>query len=241
VPEQYVANYEAKFVGNMFYGGYFTLREAIVPDEKGGKDYGSGNSEIDEKTNLDGSVIGNVYYSIAPENGGYNSAEGCLVVTKPSSDNAFEIDDPFGNDFKGMFTGIMIMVQQGSGIVKVEAESSGGMTLMVKVGNGLPIQMTMLSKSTLAIPYSVDRPTYIYIYACGSNGNARTRASSDGKLKIYSISWERSASGINSPVGEEQLYDVYSLSGTLIKRSATSLDALPKGVYIVNGRKVVVK
>ena len=241
VPEQYVANYEAKFVGNMFYGGYFTLREAIVPDEKGGKDYGSGNSEIDEKTNLDGSVIGNVYYSIAPENGGYNSAEGCLVVTKPSSDNAFEIDDPFGNDFKGMFTGIMIMVQQGSGIVKVEAESSGGMTLMVKVGNGLPIQMTMLSKSTLAIPYSVDRPTYIYIYAGGSNGNARTRASSDGKLKIYSISWESSASGINSPVGEEQLYDVYSLSGTLIKRSATSLDALPKGVYIVNGRKVVVK
>ena len=241
MPEQYVANYEAKFVGNMFYGGYFTLREAIVPDEKGGKDYGSGNSEIDEKTNLDGSVIGNVYYSIAPENGGYNSAEGCLVVTKPSSDNAFEIDDPFGNDFKGMFTGIMIMVQQGSGIVKVEAESSGGMTLMVKVGNGLPIQMTMLSKSTLAIPYSVDRPTYIYIYAGGSNGNARTRASSDGKLKIYSISWESSASGINSPVGEEQLYDVYSLSGTLIKRRVTSLDALPKGVYIVNGRKVVVK
>ena len=241
VPEQYVANYEAKFVGNMFFGGYFTLREAIVPDEKGGKDYGSGNSEIDEKTNLDGSVIGNVYYSIAPENGGYNSAEGCLVVTKPSSDNAFEIDDPFGNDFKGMFTGIVIMVQQGSGIVKVEAESSGGMTLMVKVGNGLPIQMTMLSKSTLAIPYSVDRPTYIYIYAGGSNGNARTRASSDGKLKIYSISWESSASGINSLVGEEQLYDVYSLSGTLIKRRVTSLDALPKGVYIVNGRKVAVK
>lgn len=241
VPEQYVANYEARFNGNMFYGGYFTLREAIVPDEKGGKDYGSGNSEIDDKTNLDGSVIGNVYYSIAPENGGYNSAEGCLVVTQPSSDNAFDSDDPFGDDFKGMFTGIILMVQQGSGIVKVEAETSGGMTLMVKVGNGLPIQMTMLSKSTLAIPYSVDRPTYIYIYAGGSNGNARTRANSDDALKIYSISWESSASDISTPIGKEQLYDVYSLSGTLIKRRATSLDALPKGVYIVNGRKVVVK
>lgn len=241
VPEQFVANYEAKFVGNMFYGGYFTLREAIVPDEKGGKDYGSGNSEIDEKTNLDGSVIGNVYYSIAPENGGYNSAEGCLVVTKPSSDNAFEIDDPFGNDFKGMFTGIMIMVQQGSGIVKVEAETSGGMTLMVKVGNGLPIQMTMLSKSTLAIPYSVDRPTYIYIYAGGSNGNARTRADSDGQLKIYSISWESSASGINSPVTNEESFDVYSINGTLLKKDAKTLKALQKGIYIVNGRTVFVK
>jgi len=46
---------------------------------------------------------------------------------------------------------------------------------------------------------------------------------------------------ITAPVGEERVYDVYSISGKLVKRRATSLDALPKGVYIVNGRKVVVK
>lgn len=238
VPEQYIANYKAKFNGNKFYGGYFTLREAIAPDENGSKDYGSGNGEIDVNTNLDGKVIGNVYYSIAPDNGGYNSAEGCLVVTKPSQD--FESDDPFGDDFKGMFTGIVIMVQPGSGVVKVEAETLGGMTLKVKVGNNYPIQMTMQSKSTLAIPYSVDRPTYVYIYAGGTSG-VRSRAGSDAALKIYGISWESSASAITAPVGEERLYDVYSISGKLVKRRATSLDALPKGVYIVNGRKVVVK
>ena len=240
VPEQYIANYKAKFNGNMFYGGYFTLREAIVPDEKGDKDYGSGNSEINEKTDLDGTVIGNVYYSIAPEHGGYNSAEGCLVVTQPSSDGGFDAEDPFGDDFKGMFTGIVIMVQPGTGTVKVEAETLGGMTLKVKVGNGLPIEMTLNSKSTLNIPYSVDRPTYVYIYAGGTSG-VRSRAGSDAALKIYGISWESSASAITAPVGEERLYDVYSISGKLVKRRATSLDALPKGVYIVNGRKVVVK
>lgn len=240
VPKQYIANYKAKFNGNMFYGGYFTLREAIVPDEKGDKDYGSGNSEIGEKTDLDGTVIGNVYYSIAPEHGGYNSAEGCLVVTQPSSDGGFDAEDPFGDDFKGMFTGIVIMVQPGTGTVKVEAETLGGMTLKVKVGNGLPIEMTLNSKSTLNIPYSVDRPTYVYIYAGGTSG-VRSRAGSDAALKIYGISWESSASAITAPVGEERLYDVYSISGKLVKRRATSLDALPKGVYIVNGRKVVVK
>ena len=241
VPKQYIANYKAKFNGNMFYGGYFTLREAIVPDEKGDKDYGSGNSEINEKTDLDGTVIGNVYYSIAPEHGGYNSAEGCLVVTQPSSDGGFDAEDPFGgDDFKGMFTGIVIMVQPGTGTVKVEAETLGGMTQQVKVGNGLPIEMTLNSKSTLNIPYSVDRPTYVYIYAGGTSG-VRSRAGSDAALKIYGISWESSASAITAPVGEERLYDVYSISGKLVKRRATSLDALPKGVYIVNGRKVFVK
>jgi len=240
VPKQYIANYKANFNGNMFYGGYFTLRETIVPDEKGDKDYGSGNSEISEKTDLDGTVIGNVYYSIAPEHGGYNSAEGCLVVTQPSSDGGFDAEDPFGDDFKGMFTGIVIMVQPGTGTVKVEAETLGGMTLKVKVGNGLPIEMTLNSKSTLNIPYSVDRPTYVYIYAGGTSG-VRSRAGYDAALKIYGISWESSASAITAPVGEERLYDVYSISGKLVKRRATSLDALPKGVYIVNGRKVVVK
>ncbi|MCR4958338.1 MAG: leucine-rich repeat domain-containing protein, partial [Prevotella sp.] len=38
-----------------------------------------------------------------------------------------------------------------------------------------------------------------------------------------------------------QPFDVYSLSGILLKRGATSLKALPAGIYIVNGRKVVNK
>ena len=239
VPEQYNENYEAKFDGNMFYGGYFVLREAIVPnDENGGKDYGNGNGEIDEHTDLSGSIIGNVYYNIAPANGGYNSAEGCLVVTQPSSEDAFNAEDPFGDDFKGMFTGIILMVQPGSGTVKVEAETSGSMALMVKVGNNSPIKMTFQNKSTLAIPYSVDRPSYIYIYAGGANA---TRAESENALKIYSISWESSASGISDCNADNQPFGVYSLSGTMVKKDATSLKGLPKGVYIVNGRKMVVK
>lgn len=36
-------------------------------------------------------------------------------------------------------------------------------------------------------------------------------------------------------------YDVYSITGALVRRNASRLDGLPKGVYIVDGRKVVVK
>lgn len=38
-----------------------------------------------------------------------------------------------------------------------------------------------------------------------------------------------------------QRFDVYTLGGTLVRRAATTLSGLPKGVYLVNDRKVVVK
>ena len=38
-----------------------------------------------------------------------------------------------------------------------------------------------------------------------------------------------------------QPFDVYTLGGLIVKRGATSLEQLPKGIYIVNGRKVVKK
>ena len=35
--------------------------------------------------------------------------------------------------------------------------------------------------------------------------------------------------------------DVYSISGRLIRKNATNLKGLPKGIYIMNGKKVVVE
>ena len=49
------------------------------------------------------------------------------------------------------------------------------------------------------------------------------------------------ASGIAGIMADGQAMNVYSLSGTLIRAKAQTLEGLAKGVYIVNGRKVVVK
>ena len=35
--------------------------------------------------------------------------------------------------------------------------------------------------------------------------------------------------------------DIYSVSGALVRKAATSLEGLEKGVYIINRKKVVVK
>lgn len=47
--------------------------------------------------------------------------------------------------------------------------------------------------------------------------------------------------GISNSILEKHSFDVYSLNGTLVKKNAEYLKLLPKGIYIVNGRKVVVK
>ncbi|MBO4821472.1 MAG: C10 family peptidase [Prevotella sp.] len=48
--------------------------------------------------------------------------------------------------------------------------------------------------------------------------------------------------GIDVPVVEEPaIFDVYTMSGVLVRRQASSLEGLPKGVYIVDGKKMVVR
>ena len=47
--------------------------------------------------------------------------------------------------------------------------------------------------------------------------------------------------GISSLSVNDQAFDIYTLQGHKVRAKATTLDGLPKGVYIVNGNKVVIK
>jgi len=55
---------------------------------------------------------------------------------------------------------------------------------------------------------------------------------------------EGSTTGITNPVNNKAgLADVYTIDGTrrLSKASTDEINALPKGVYIVNGKKIIIK
>lgn len=209
-------------------------------DDNGGTDYGDG--EIDENTDLNGNVIGNIYYNISDGNGEYNSAEGCIIIKKPTSDDDMDNlggQDIFGEDFQNGFTGIVFMVQAGQGTIKVNAESVGSMTLKVKIGNNAPMSFELEGKMKASIPYSVTEPTYVYIYGGETTANARglRASSSDNALKIYGIEWsnEYSPTAIESIRNDEEIKAViYNMSGQRIQRPS-------KGIYIKNGKKVVIK
>jgi hypothetical protein len=53
----------------------------------------------------------------------------------------------------------------------------------------------------------------------------------------------KSLSAINSVVVEHPGWpaDVYNLEGVMVRRAAQSLKGLPRGIYIVNGRRMIVK
>ena len=225
--------------------GYFTDIKGPQEDLKpidGGVDFGSEDSVIGEDTDLDGNVVGNVYYNIAPGNGGYNPVEGCIEVTKPTSDE--EMDnlagkDIFGEDVSKHFTGIVFKVPAGSGSITVSAETVGSMVLKVKIGRQEPFEMMLTSKNKVKIPYTVDKPTYVYIYASTMDADAsrrqgRAAAGAQPCLKLYGI--ELAVKKKKGDVNGDGQVDVADIAAVIDRMAAATIpDASASGTADVNG------
>jgi len=212
----------------------FCEDETVTFDEEGG---------IDEEADLDGNVIGNIFFNISSGNGGYDAEEGCITVTKPTPDEELqqlEGQDIFGEDFKDQFTGIVFKVPAGSGTVKITAETTGNTTLKVKIGNGAPIEMELEGKLKASFPYNVAESTYVYIYAGQTAAGVKGLApvtDAEGTLKIYGIELSLIEDGIEAMDDGQWTMDnvvIYNLSGQRLSKPQ-------RGVNIINGKKVLIK
>ena len=200
------------------------------------------NTEIDENTNLDGNIVGDIFYSISSGDGSYNAAEGCLIVTKPTNDSDIDGKDIFGEDFKDNYTGIVFKVKPGKGTVNVVAETQGNMVMKVKIGDSEPLVLDFEGKMKVSFPYNVSEASLVYIYggmsSAGGKTTGATRASADEDLlKIYGFEVVSDQTGIETiDVGESSTPDaiVYNLNGQRVNKAG-------KGVFIKNGRKILVK
>ena len=221
-----------------------TSEDGIDPvDEDDNIDYGS---DLDENSDLDGNVIGDIFYNISDGNGEYDPGEGCIVITKPTDDgtvNGLEGKDIFGEDVKNNFTGIIFIVPEGRGTIKVEAQTTGNMLLKVKIGSNDPVEMELNGKLKISIPYYVSEESKVYIYAGAANeakgfGKA---SSTDAALKIYGIEFLRddTPTDIDASLndnGQMTNDSWYTIDGVKLNGEPTK-----KGIYIQNGRKVVLK
>lgn len=52
---------------------------------------------------------------------------------------------------------------------------------------------------------------------------------------------EMEGTGINSLTITNNVFDVYDLSGRMVRTAVSSLDNLPKGIYIVKGKKMILR
>ena len=239
---------ECEYVIEMIFKYLDVLREEVEAfeldidpvDEDDNIDFGS---DMDENSDLDGNIIGDIFYNIGNGNGEYNAEEGCIVLKKTTDDETVDGlsgKDIFGEDFKGQFTGIVFKVPSGKGTVKVTAETTGNMLLKVKIGDNDPVEMELNGKLKISFPYNVSETTFVAIYA-GANNEAKglgtTNATDDATLKIYGIEFERDeTTAIDASLndnGKMTNDNYYSIDGVKLKGEPTK-----KGIYIYKGKKV---
>lgn len=193
-------------------------------------------AELTETADLENNVIDDVYYNVGPD--GYDTTDGSVVIVQTTNMNQITDATPGSADVKNNFTGLILKVAKGKGSIKVNVKTEGTAQLAVQVGNGTPVMVSKTERGDVVADYDVEEDTYVYIYAViGSSSAPARRASSTDMVKIYGITVSPGVTAIsiitNAP---SAVGNYYTLDGQ-------KLEGLPtkKGVYIVNGRKVVVK
>ena len=194
------------------------------------------NAESMVGESLSNRKIEGVYYNLGVD--GYDSSDNSLVINKSTDMSQITNPAPFANEMVSEFTGIVLRVAQGKGTITVNAKTNGSGQLAIQIGNATPTLTTCLTVKDVVVDYNVTEDTYVYLYAVvnGSSAPAQ-RAISANAVKIYSFNVNPGATGITAVNATSQI------EGTYYTLDGRSISGVPtkKGIYIVNGKKVVVK
>ena len=188
---------------------------------------------------LDGNVVGNLYFNILNDNGGYDAEEGCIVITESTADETIERiadKDFYDKELRETFTGIIFKVPAGSGNIKITAEALGSMLLKVRIGDDEPQSFELDGRQKVKIPYTVSEETLVYIYA-GEDAAVKSVhpvTASSGMLRIFGIESESIPTTIADVETSVTPVAIYSVSGQRLAKPQ-------KGINIIGGKKVVVK
>ena len=188
---------------------------------------------------LDGNVVGNLYFNILNDNGGYDAEEGCIVITESTADETIERiadKDFYDKELRETFTGIIFKVPAGSGNIKITAEALGAILLKVRIGDDEPQSFELDGRQKVKIPYTVSEETLVYIYA-GKDAavkGVRFVTASSGMLRIFGIESESIPTSITNVEAVDRVVTIYSVSGQRLSKPQ-------KGVNIIGGKKVLVK
>lgn len=230
-------NYEFSYVA-----GKLTIEAVeIVPiNETEEKTF---SQQVDETTDLQNTVIDNTYFNMDAANGdGYDATEQALVLnsttssTQMSAVQGAQVGDAAVRE---NFSGIIFEIPAGKGVVTVDAKTIGTHVLNVQIGNGAPTQVKKSERGTAEVEYNVSAPTYVYLYASTESGASarlyRGPSAGANSVLLYGYKVQVGGTGIEElKNGKMEELKYYDLNGRKVKTPK-------KGVYIINGKKVIVK
>ena len=230
-------NYDISYVA-----GKLTI-EAVEITPITGTEETSFKEAISNETDLENTVIDNTYYNVNAGNGdGYNPIEQALVLnTTTSSEQMTAIQSAQVGDasVRENYSGIIFEIPAGQGTITVDAKTVGTHVLNVQIGNGAPTQVQKSERGTADVSYNVSTPTYVYLYASTQGGSAARlyRAGTAGANSVLLYGYKVTIGG----TGIEELKNVKMEDLKYFDLNGRKVNTPGKGVYIINGRKVVIK
>jgi hypothetical protein len=218
-----------------------------------------GESEnITEETDLTNTEVDNTLFTLNEEAGdGFDSEDKSIVLNSSMSTEEVEAVleqlQPGTGAFAAMFSGMTFMLPAGSGHIDVDFMTMGDRVINVKIGDQATAKFSRNEKGTVSIDYYCIAETYVYIYGSADVAEARPinyanvfRARAPRKaiananaVKIYgySIVPDDIVTGVKSLDNvDNAIREWYSINGCRFNGKPAV-----KGIYIVNGNKVVIK
>jgi len=191
---------------------------------------------------LKDNIIDDIYYNLDPNTGsGYRS--GYLQIGKTTDISTIGTGTPGSVEVRNNFTGIILMVGPGSGVISLNVAGTSGMKLAVTIDGKTTTYGLSNKPEEVHVNYDLDAMKYVYIYAVDANGLARgfghNAATANGDcVMIYGINVEPEANAITDLKSEGnetgKIKGMYDLSGRIQGTKS-------KGLMIIDGQKVLVK
>ena len=200
------------------------------------------SEDVNENTDLSNTIIDNTYYTMNAENGdGYDATEQAIVLNSTTTTeqmNAVQEAKVGDATMQANYNGIIFEVPAGNGTITVEVKTIGSHVLNVQIGKAEPSKITKSERGTADVPYNVTKPTYVYLYASTSGASgAPQRAAAANSVLLYSYKVDVLVNGISVVTyGDQENAKWYDMNGRQLPGKPTK-----KGLYIVNGRKVIIK
>lgn len=186
---------------------------------------------------LSNNVVNEIYYNVG--DGSCDLTDGSIVISQTTDMTKIENLEPGSTDIKENFTGMILKVGKGKGLVTVKSMTVGNAQLLMQIGNNTPMLASRTEKTYISMGYDVTEDTYIYICAIIDGNTASsnsTRAPLSNEVRIYGITVKPGDyTGISDiRVNSNDETQIYSLSGQRF--------SVPrKGINIIGNRKIMVK